>query len=162
MDWFWELDNGSLPAWLSLVAALGAGGIALRNLMHDRSDRRKIQADKIGCWWGTHDDVRTGASGRQTVTTWHSALVRNASALPVHDVRVHFDTPGRERMTVELPLLGPTSAPQPVYPPKLDPSEQAAVLVEGSMSFDVSMEFRDSAGRRWHRREDGELIQRRP
>jgi hypothetical protein len=149
MDWFWNLDNGSLPAWLSLVAGVVAGSVALRNLVHDRRDRRRGQAGKVACWWGTYTSARHNHP-------LPGFLVRNASHLPVYDALVTMQY-GREIPHEHLiPLVVPSNEAQYVPPHEMD-----RALREPHGPWSVTMTFRDQTGRWWRRDERGLLSQLR-
>lgn len=145
------LDRGSLPAWLSLVAGVIAGSIALRNLMHDRRDRRRSQAAKVACWWGEKSEQVSHGGPRQWTITTPGGMVRNASELPVHDVTVRFSRDGKVVSRKPLAMLPPASDPLYVMPTEYETGQE----------YVVTMDFRDSAGRLWHRQQDGRLTERK-
>lgn len=166
-------DWGDIPAWISAIGSLGAliaavlaSLIALRiyRIESERdqraeSDRRerdlealRAQASQVSAWWDTA--YRVSDEG-QRYSLGRAALVRNASELPVHSVRVFFHVPlaggGYEYFgPVIKAVVPPRPDPVDVYPP-LEPGD-----VEPSNAL-VEIEFTDANGVQWKRDTSGRL-----
>jgi hypothetical protein len=153
------LDPGSLPAWLSLVAGVAAGSIALRNLIHDRRDRRTSQAGKVAAWMGS-DQQRDFVTKQQAPgpmgmsfptldVVWSDvtgAYLRNASELPVRDVQLDFHRGGEIAGITTVGLLPPSSEPEFHAAP--------------GGADEVALRFRDARDRLWERDVHGRLTER--
>jgi hypothetical protein len=123
-------------------------------------DAHRAQADKVAAWYGSYDQ-RPGAPA-MAVLPVYGALIRNASDLPIYDVRVifyfvhHLQTGSSEWEPIER---GRASEDLRVIPP--DQTEfmripdgilwQVDNLDQGRDNFVVGIEFRDAAGNRWKR-----------
>lgn len=163
-----DLDWGNVPTWVSLVAALFAASVAGRNLWVDRKDRRQAQAGKVAGWWGSerHESELAAHPRLERLMVgsryyfMHGALLRNASDLPVYDLRIEFV---RDQKIVKVHsehVLSPTATPTLFQPPDdADSDELSGKLDEGPYS--IAVRFRDAAGRNWARSTDGRLKEHR-
>lgn len=158
-----SVDWGSVPAWLALIAGLIAASLGLRNLLLDRQDRRQSQAGKVAAWVGTDTvqkwndpgeqrigalSVRSGA-GQFVPVEVAGAWLRNASELPIRDVRLSF-----LHGTIEL-----THHAEPLVPPATEPQ----FIRPNTDSHDaVELTFRDNRNRWWKRTADGTLTETAP
>ncbi len=154
----WDnIDWGNAPAWAGLVAATVAAGVSLRTLRDSRTDQREAQARKVAAWWGPKDEGRVSPGGLLQLAKLHDygVLLRNASDLPVYDVRVdlrqadsHRGNLSERRLPeVSIPVLRP--APEPMLIAEV--GQQDGPLVVGSLAFT------DANGRRWRRSAGGRL-----
>ncbi|TYB94055.1 hypothetical protein FXF53_27415 [Micromonospora sp. WP24] len=164
---------GDVPTWVGAVASLGAltaATVAARVAKRvyqieserdqqaeaDRREREleamRAQASRVSAWWDTA--YRVDDAG-QRYSLGRAALVRNASELPVHSVRVFFHAPleggGYEHFGPAIKaVVPPGSVPIDVYPPVgLSSVESADVVVE--------IEFIDAGGLQWKRDTGGRL-----
>lgn len=173
-----NVDWGDAATWfaggmalLALVAVWRAGSIAaelLRVVRRREDDRAKreasSQASLVSAWIevGYERDELGNPIAVESLT----CFVRNASPLPVHDVKViplldrRSETRnGREWIaaTLELPTLPP--ADQPVIAPVRGPvvSSVSGVAEDARIAARCTIEFTDSSGTRWVRYPSGEL-----
>ena len=173
-----DVDRGDALAWfaggialLALVAAWRAGSIAAELLRVERrreDDRAKReaswQASLVSAWIevGYERDEFDHPIAVESLT----CFVRNASPLPVHDVKViplldrQSETRnGRERIAanLEFPTLPPTDQPvtTPIRGPVVSLVDSAAE--DAQIAARCTIEFTDSSGTRWVRYPSGEL-----
>lgn len=173
-----NVDWGDAPTWiaggialLALAAAWRAGSIAAELLRVERRReddraRREVswQASWVSAWIevGYERDELDHPIAVESLT----CFVRNASPLPVHDVKViplldrRSETRnGHERIAADLefPTLPPTD--QPVTTPLRG---QVVSVVDNAaedahIAVRCTIEFTDSSGTRWVRHPSGEL-----
>lgn len=174
-----SIDWGDAPTWLAggiallaLVAAWRAGSIAAELLRVERrreDDRAKreasSQASLVSAWIevGYERDEFDNPIAVETLT----CFVRNASPVPVHDVKViplldrrsKTRNNGRERIAanLEFPTLPPTDQPvtKPIRGPDVSLIDSAAE--DAQIAARCTIEFTDSSGTRWVRYPNGEL-----
>lgn len=165
------IDWGDAPTWagVTLAAAAGATGLLIYRI-ESRRDREAAQAQMerlsmqmqaqaalVCAWYDFRQTVKSNPDGRGLCAT-----ARNASDLPVYDVRlrfrlVEFDRPGESRALLDLTSF------LPVLPPGEDelfiqgPIEEQEKLEHPLGMPLVSMTFRDAAERKWTRHFDGTL-----
>jgi hypothetical protein len=173
-----NIDWGDAPTWLAggialaaLLAAWRAGSVAgelLRVEQRREGDRvwreTSLQASLVSAWIevGYECDEYDNPTAVESLT----CFVRNASAVPVHDVRVTPLLDRRDKMNgkdwlaarLEWPTLPPTD--QPLPKPILGP---VVLLVESAAgSSDIAVRcritFTDSSGTTWVRHPNGELV----
>lgn len=180
-SWNW----GDFPSWIIAITttlAFAAAAIAARvtyrlykveagrdeTAAGDREARReaerRVQANKVAAWFHSEQDAVSG-TGKALLVTW-GAVVRNASDLPVLDVKVTFSI---------VQDLGTKAPWQPVQAAGLleriiviPPGDERFIAIPdeigelaakiGSDSHVVSIEFSDAAGNRWERNPRGVLI----
>jgi hypothetical protein len=111
---------------------------------------RRAQAETV-CVWA---DVVNNQGSRVVGMRHLSALIRNASNLPVHEVGLEFSTDGGSSYTEHLDAIGPSTEPVvvPVSHAWLKPMN-----ADERDTVRVSMTFRDAAGRSWRRTSTGQL-----
>jgi hypothetical protein len=124
----------------------------------DADDRRQSQAAKVTAWFTTEQ-------WDSAVDVW-GARIRNASDLPVLDVRVFFhyvqeQQPGGQWASV---LRGESPETIRVLPPGHDRFAKIPDQVRDMLDqvddtiYVVSIQFTDAAGNRWERGPRGELV----
>ncbi|MCX5066684.1 hypothetical protein OOJ91_12420 [Micromonospora lupini] len=182
--WLSRAELGDLATWVGALANVATLAFALvaaivgfrvykiesgrdRRAEDERRERaldeRQGQASLVSVWFDKETTNATPRLGRVQwpMTTW-GAHILNASTLPIYDVLIFFRFFG---------LLDTWTGGQvPVVPPhKRDvqevlPQEMWDLIrlryphgIDGLNVVRVAMEFRDSAGRRWHRDWDGVL-----
>lgn len=173
-----HIDWGDAPTWiaggialLALVAAWRAGSIAaelLRVEQRREDDRAKreasSQASLVSAWIevGYERDELDKPIAVESLT----CFVRNASPVPVHDVKViplldrrSRTRSGREWIAADLefPTLPPTDQPltRPIRGPVVSLVDSAAQ--DAQIAVRCTIEFTDSSGTRWVRYPSGEL-----
>ena len=173
-----HIDWGDAPTWiaggialLALVAAWRAGSIAaelLRVEQRREDDRAKreasSQASLVSAWIevGYERDELDKPIAVESLT----CFVRNASPVPVHDVKViplldrrSKTRSGREWIAADLefPTLPPTDQPltRPIRGPVVSLVDSAAQ--DAQIAVRCTIEFTDSSGTRWVRYPSGEL-----
>jgi len=171
-----DVDWGDAPTWLAggvalaaLVAAWRAGSIAaelLRVEQRREDDRARrdasSQASLVSAWIdvGYRRDELDNPTAVESLT----CFVRNASELPVHDVKVYPLLDRRDRTTggdwvarLDWPILPPTD--QPLSKPILGPVVSLVDSAAGNADIAVrcKITFTDSSGTRWVRDPSGEL-----
>lgn len=173
-----HIDWGDAPTWiaggialLALVAAWRAGSIAaelLRVEQRREDDRAKreasSQASLVSAWIevGYERDELDKPIAVESLT----CFVRNASPVPVHDVKViplldrrSKTRSGREWIAADLefPTLPPTDQPltRPIRGPVVSLVDSAAE--DAQIAVRCTIEFTDSSGTRWVRYPSGEL-----
>jgi len=178
------LHWGDIPTWivaattlLAFIAAAYGGMIAHRLYLIEsgrdteaeverqarREAERRAQANKVAAWFSRWESLSLSSNG--TYTRW-GALVRNASDLPILDVRIFFyrvqDPGDGNTWTASLGSAPPRGfrvippgatqtmeLPESMWPPSgQDVDDQAYV---------VGVEFTDNANQRWRRDERGKL-----
>ena len=173
-----NIDWGDAPTWiaggialLALMAAWRAGSIAAELLRVERrreDDRAKreagAQASLVSAWIevGYERDEFDSPTAVESLT----CFVRNASQVPVHDVKViplldrrSKTRNGREWIAahLEFPTLPPTDQPvtKPIRGPVVSSVNSAAE--DAQIALRCTIEFTDSSGIRWVRYPNGEL-----
>lgn len=189
----WVDDRGAFPDWFAAVAtfaAFGAAAVAARyaadvqqrESRRDQArarDQRRAQASVVAAWpdsvrWGTRQEDGLDEDD-MTVVTGVSAFLRNASDVPVTEVRIDFTfvllgddakpigaaRMGSERRAILEPTLEPITVwlssvtdENPILVPDADEAARTEVRVD--------ITFTDSAGRRWHRSAAGVLVRASP
>lgn len=169
------MDWGDVPTWVNAgvtfialcaaVVAVRRSGALLRveqGRDHQRDEReaeqrnaaeRAEQADRVAAWL-VRDPSRPSASLADPNPV--TANVMNESHLPVYDVELEFDG-AFGFAKANLGTLPPGSA-------VLDPPQEVR-RDDGTTTDELSLTvtFRDSAGRVWHRDEEGRLrLERAP
>jgi hypothetical protein len=141
---------------------------SLEQRQRDADERRRGQAANVTAWF--HQATETAQSTRSAPPTpapW-GARIRNASDLPIFDVRTFFHyiqetQPGGDWAPV---MRGATMEKLRVFPPDTDcfveiPEDVRNQIDEVSDSiYVVSIEFTDAAGNHWERDPRGALIPR--
>lgn len=170
-----DVDWGDAATWfaggmalLALVAAWRAGNIAaelLRVVRRREDDRARREAGSQASLVSAWIEVRYELDDPLAVESL-TCFVRNASPLPVHDVKViplldvqSGTRNGREWIaaTLEFPTLPPTD--QPVTTPIRGPvvSSVNGAAEDARIAARCTIEFTDSSGTRWVRYPSGEL-----
>jgi hypothetical protein len=151
------VDLGDVPTWL---ATLGAGVAAFYaygayTIESERDKRQSLtmqreQASRVAIWPEQLDNPHTGAPA-EAECFW----LRNASELPIHDVRVFsysFRKPESDNVApnsvYDLGIVGPT-----------DHAVRRFVKFSPRDSYSYAVAFRDAAGAEWHRNRRGVLIE---
>lgn len=173
-----DVDWGDAPTWLAgavalaaLVAAWRAGSIAaelLRVEQQREGDRARRdeswQASLVSAWIdvGYQRDEFDNPTSVESLT----CFVRNASAVPVHDVKVSPLLDRRGQATgcewiaanLDWPTLPPSDQPhpKPILGPIVSLVDSAGRSSEIAMRCKIA--FTDSSGTRWVRHTNGELI----
>lgn len=155
------IDWGSAPAWGALVAGTAAAVLAGRNVWHDRQDRQQQQARKVAAWWGMFES-RPGPMQRRSSGAW----LLNASEVPVYDVDVEWLYDSRVIGTHSRRVLPPAEREFAYLLKRYESGDAEAeerhrktleVVAKVDDGLDVRLSFRDAAGRRWTRSENGRL-----
>jgi|HubBroStandDraft_4_1064222.scaffolds.fasta_scaffold14219_3 hypothetical protein len=134
----------SVFAYLAFRAQAAEVQLLQRERRREAIERRRAQASKIILW---EHRITTHAVGRQAEDSV-TANLRNASELPIYDVRFAWQIDGATQAWIDrgTPLLpGETdsdSKPVPIGPPH---------------AFGTCVEFRDAAGVRWQLKANGSL-----
>lgn len=171
------MEAGSVADWVAAVAtalALGAAVVAARAAFRavrvelNRDDRS--QAELVAAWPSSLTTIETPPSQKTTAITGVFLALRNASQLPVFDVRVDVtftDSAGVARDAVPPPalttiMLDPNETPKlhPVgmggqrgYIPMKDFAVTDADKVPGELKIELL--FTDMSGIRWRRTRNG-------
>jgi hypothetical protein len=164
-----KIQWGDAPTWLGVLLALAAGVVAYAVYRiesgRDRDtaarvaaledERNRTQANQVCAWYTDVPDDRfsvMGPDGRR----W-GALVRNASDLPVFDVRVTYHhkadwlSEPSKKLGFSTALVVPPGEPAFLEAP-------SSIYIDGKRAtYVVGLTFRDAAGRLWLREVDGEL-----
>lgn len=185
-----RLNWGDVPTWvlaattfLAFVAAAFAGVVAYELLRveqerdrlaeSERAEQRladqRAQASKVAAWFGTWQSEGTfyDGQGARPTAPWPraGAIVRNASDLPVHQVRVSFCIPldpaggldWRGAVRYSPPALTALAPPGDLHVEFPD-GIRGSVQAEGDDgAWLVAIEFTDAAGNRWVREPLGRL-----
>jgi hypothetical protein len=126
---------------------------SLEERKRDAGERKRAQAAQVTAWFTLTSDK-----------TW-AAVIRNASELPILDVRTFFHYVAEKWQGGDWdtrPLGGPTERIR-VLPPQQDrpvwiPENVWSQMTEVSdNNYVVSIEFTDAAGNRWERNSRGAL-----
>lgn len=130
----------TLSQWIAAVGTAGATLLAAAALAIQQRDRRRQVAEQITAWL---------QMGEQEPITFH---VLNSSTVAAYEViaRAVFRKTTTQAVTA-FPVLPPgeqTNTVEELW----DPDHLDAVYAPG-----VSLKFRDSAGRAWHRTIDGRI-----
>jgi len=190
-----HLHWGDVPTWvlatttlLAFVAAAFAGVVAyeLLRVEHARDRRaereraeqkeadRRVQASKVAAWYAETPmrQIDYGADdadhGSVTITSgdrFRGAAIRNASDLPVYQVRVSFCVPAdpwqdwREGERYSEPLRNPLppGSATVALPDDIRQQEEASAG-KLTVAWQVVIEFTDAGGERWRRDADGRLV----
>lgn len=173
-----RIDWGDAPTWivggialLALGAAWRAGSIAaelLRVEQRREDDRAKREASSQASLVSAWIDVAYERDELDNPISVESltCFVRNASPVPVHDVKViplldrrSTTRNGREWIAanLEFPTLPPTDQPltRPIRGPVVSVVDSAAE--DAKIAVRCTIEFTDSSGTRWVRYPNGEL-----
>lgn len=170
------VDFGDLPTWLGAAGALGTMGVTIGALIYAKQaaattrgmlkveserDRQRdqaqarAQAEQVSGWYGKYENHPDA-----DFDDYRGGFVRNASLLPVYDLKVEFHYRGQDgsatalRGAINHGTLPPTGAPVFIQAP-VDMLRQ----VEDRDLYAVTLTFRDSTGRRWWREHDGVLAE---
>jgi hypothetical protein len=177
-----HLAWGDVPTWvlaaltLLAFAAAAFAGVVAYDLLRTEQDRdvaredaeRRAQASKVAAWYGTWRSEITYSGGAVSgPPSWpHSgAVIRNASDLPVYDVRVSFcvavssaPAPGwraEERYSSPEPILVIAPGEEHV---ELPGNVRERETADGNEpKWLVGIQFTDADGRRWLRAPNGQL-----
>lgn len=173
-----NVDWGDAPTWLAgavalaaLLAAWRAGTVAaeLLRVERKREDDRawrdaSSQASLVSAWVdiGYQRDEFDNPTAVESLT----CFVRNASAVPVHDVKVRplldrrETTNGSDWIAARLdwPTLPPSDQPQtkPILGPVVSLVDSAARTSDIAVRCKIT--FTDSSGTRWVRHPNGKLV----
>lgn len=134
------------------VAAIYAARVYRREVVRDeRIERREWQAQaSLVAAWLAVGPVRS----RSGTSTKFALWVRNASELPVTDVRVeHY---------LNAPVSGPDVVDMYTVGPARDPVYLVMAVPDAEPNLGVLLEFVDSSGQRWARYPDGTLTALQP
>ncbi|MET8909504.1 hypothetical protein [Micromonospora sp. NPDC004551] len=179
--WLTRAELGDVATWIGSTANVATCGLALAAAVvgfrvykiesgrdqraederrERAADARRSQAELVSVWWGqatkTVYSDWGGKLGPREVNVW-AAHVLNASNLPVYQVVVAFQTRWTRRSSLEhLRVVPPHQAPLTIELPEAMKS-WPEVSSGASDNINVKLSFRDSAGRRWVREEDGFL-----
>ncbi|MFI7578404.1 hypothetical protein [Micromonospora sp. NPDC049497] len=180
--WLATAELGDVATWISAIAnvatvvlALVASLVGLRiyriesgrdqRAEDERRERaaeqRRHQAASVSVWYAfVVAPVPPNIIRQRPLMAW-AAQILNASTLPVYDVRLVFHGTG----TTKASELAAAADPIRVVPPHQEPVTVAMpralrtkVPYSESDSIEVSLEFRDAAGRRWLRDRNGFLL----
>ncbi|WP_431977590.1 hypothetical protein [Micromonospora haikouensis] len=180
-----QAELGDVATWIGSVAnvatlglALAAGIVSFRiyKIESDRDrraederreralDERRAQAELVSTWFAKDEESlhrRKIVWGR---VLW-GAIVLNSSNLPIYDVVVFFRPKEAANYPHQVDGHGIPGEAIRVVPPHQGtvmvdmPEAMDALPAENRLQLvDVSMEFRDSAGRRWLRDWNGFLL----
>lgn len=176
--WLDGVDLGDLPTWVGAAIALGSlvvtvaaliyakqAATATRTMLNVEADRdrkrdeaeARAQAALVSGWYGLYANHPQETFGPHS--DFWGAFVRNASPLPVYDLRAEFFYRAENGMvagmrgSTDYGTLPPTDTP--VYL-RADLQMLRNVGDERDV-FVVAFAFRDSAGRKWRREHDGTL-----
>jgi arabinogalactan oligomer/maltooligosaccharide transport system substrate-binding protein len=172
LDLLDKIHWGDAPTWLGVVLAAVGGFVALRLYVReaDRDERaaeerrardleaRRAQAALISAWYDIQEqEYRSNLDGEMRYTYRWGAYLRNASELPVYEVKIDFYA------VVEGIERPAGTESRRVVPPGLifvqTPWDLATFPQESTMdSYVVSITFRDTAGQRWTRDTNGQLL----
>lgn len=174
---------GDVPTWGAMVFAVAAVIVGYRvyRIEHERDERtdadrraraneeRQAQAALVSAWPGSTTFHAIPIDPYPT-TAW-GAYIRNASQLPVYTVKIVFwyqhpqSSEREERASIIRPLVEPSTEPlfvtrpEELRKPSSTDERGYPVFTEAINQFVVSLEFTDTAGRRWRRDVDGSLHQ---
>ncbi|MEU5962636.1 hypothetical protein ABZ777_15620 [Micromonospora parva] len=168
-----DMDLGDLPTWISagvalaaLIAVIRAASAAWRTLSLERArdeERQRsvdrAQADLVAAWPAL---ANSDPFDPDSPVVW-GVVVRNASALPIHQVSVdHLDSGVQSVRYEAIPpgdflLVDREMYPRPegVVPPRLPDNLP-------TREWTVELRFSDMAERRWHRDRRGNLVRIAP
>lgn len=162
-----DLDWGNVPAWAAFISALVAVMFTWRALARERrrdADRelrdRQEQANQVAAWVSRRDGPKPGEPGNFYIE------LRNASDLPVYDVQIMLrDSVGGEVLK-QVWWLGASPRDTPRV---MDLDSKAQVRLDYIMKrareqkdriyYDLTLDFTDASGVRWHRQSDGRLVE---
>lgn len=167
---FWEV---AAPTWLQGVGTVGAfatgGVILIRELRRDRAQlerQERAQAAAVSAWLVRVDP---DGAGQRMVTR---CVLNNAADTPVYDLTVTYLDPGGRRATDTVGVV-PPGRMERALPAGLDetwvkttegwlrskevPSLPVVDPRKAPWSNRLSLSFRDSAGIKWHRADNGIL-----
>lgn len=148
-------------AWLAAAGTVAAVAAAVyagiwAKQAYDLEEKRESarikselskQADLFAAWPTTQNVHLESTGWRQsTESTRHVIAFRNASALPVTDVRATVDSGGYVFDTVRLPMVPPSDVP--LMEPFVDAHQQLPYI---DSPLSVSLQFIDAAGNLWVR-----------
>jgi hypothetical protein len=167
----WVAALATLAAFIAAVIAARFAARALAIEQDREADRqegeKRAQAALVSAWIEVEYEVR--GDGSRAAVKGLTCLLRNASAVPVHDVKVIglLDRRTKEARTrevfrdVELSTLPPSADPVVKEIGGPGPGGLVAFVDSAARSARIAarctMEFTDSSGRRWVRWPDGQL-----
>jgi hypothetical protein len=183
-----HLHWGDVPTWvlaattlLAFVAAAFAGVVAYDLLRiesgrdeaaaRDRASRRdaeqREQAGKVAAWFGTWDSPFPARPGSSQFMQAHGAVIRNASDLPVYQVRITFCVATSSDSGAPWQAREVCDSPEPilVIPPGVRTAEipdgvrERETDGENEPKWLVGIQFIDADGRSWLRAPSGQLRQ---
>ncbi|MGC4891221.1 hypothetical protein [Micromonospora sp. DT227] len=183
--WVTRVELGDLATWVGALANIATLGLALlagvvsfrvykiearrddqaeADRREHAEDERRSQAELISVWFGQTSGTivsnSTPATGGERRSIW-AAQVLNASRLPVYDLTVYFSlmTGGgdavRVRRVKARRVVPPLEQPRVVKAPNDFTENLSDATLRDEVA--VAVEFRDAAGRRWFRDNNGYL-----
>lgn len=177
----WQL--GDVATWVSAVASVATAILALAAAIvgyrvykvesgrdaraeQDRreraADERRSQASLVSAWYGRSAEAGSGFSPWPTYY-WGGWIV-NASDSPIYDAVVTFYLSGTGKQSTWsgglIKVLPPYRGEQ--FVDVGDDAREQLTDEERQNSIEVSLEFRDAAGRRWLRDRNGYLHELAP
>ncbi|MEU8301137.1 hypothetical protein AB0C04_28095 [Micromonospora sp. NPDC048909] len=173
----WEL--GDVATWLSAIANIatvilataaaivgyrvykvesGRDARAELDRRERAADDRRAQAALVSAWYGRSAEATDAFGGQWRTYAW-GGWVLNASDSPIYDARItflladgedHYEWPA-----ATIRVIPPFRGEQFV---KVDPEVRESISEEDwKHNLEVTLVFRDAAGRRWQRGHDGYL-----
>lgn len=152
-------DYGDVPTWLATLGAAAAAVFAAKayraEVDRDRRaelDLEQAQAARVAAW----DDeiIDLGGQNQWGLDSIPRVALRNASDLPVYDVVLFSYRYRCAEPTIRTPsgkwMVG-------VLPPGAEPLRRLPIEDTEQDSHLYVMQFRDAAGRTWHRDLEGVL-----
>ncbi|MEU1762869.1 hypothetical protein [Micromonospora sp. NPDC005652] len=183
--WLTRVEPGDLATWVGALANIATLGLALlagvvsfrvykieaRRDDQAEADRReraeddkRSQAELISVWFAQKQSTvisswAAATGGERRVLIW-AAHILNASRLPVYDLTVYFSLIGHGE-TVRVRKVRARRVVPPLEHPRIvkAPGDFTENLSHEALRDEVAVavEFRDAAGRRWFRDNDGFL-----
>ena len=163
------INWGDLATWVTGFITLGLLIVALIQIRNEREARNKRekeleirkereQAEHISCWMVRHGQYYVRQDDRRVEIEWVAVL--NQSTQPVYQViinivRISHDDRGQLQEGTESRVRSCVS----VVPPGLGYIELPSPSYGMSHRFGVEIGFKDSAGRSWVRKADGDLLE---
>jgi hypothetical protein len=160
----WAAGFAGAVAYRLLEVELGRDRVAAEERRAVADERRRAQAARVAAWfgsWGDDDGYPAGMSGPPGRLRW-GAVIRNASDLPVYDVRFSYHVavdPGRRGRTWRAGERFQSRDIIPVIPPGVERSAIPNYVREEQADgrWLVAVSFTDADGRRWRRDVHGML-----
>lgn len=167
-EWLATLDWGDVPSWLGGLGTTAAVAVALwqsgRETRKQRAERERAPAETVAAWIASDDLVPSSGDHAEVSDRQVAVHIKNGSEVPIYTVSVvlvPLKGTKAERgedvvyLSPEMASLAVFSVVPPgtyrttfALPPWANKKEQRV---------GVEIAFKDSAGRSWVRRGNGEL-----